>query len=210
MDNKLIAALAFAGGAAAGAAAAWKLLTAQIEAKYKAIAEEEIESVKETFSRLSRLKDEPSAIEVKPEQIDDGPKITLSNIKWTRVKPNLTEYVSIIRDNGYDSADEDNKKEKGKEDVERPYVISPDEYGEMQDYEAHTLTYYADGVLADEYDETVENAEMLIGEDSLNHFGDYEDDAVHVRNDMLRSDYEVLRDLRNYSDISFKPPHLVD
>lgn len=207
MNNKLVAAIAFVGGVAVGGVAAWKLLTSQIEAKYKAIAEEEIESVKETFSRL---RDKPSVIEVKPEQINDtDSKTTLGNLKWTREKPNITEYASIVHDLGYTSSEEDNK-EKGKEVVEQPYVISPDEYGEMHGYESHTLSYYADGVLADEYDEVVENAEVLIGVDSLDHFGDYEEDAVHVRNDALMSDYEILREPRNYSDITFKPPHLVD
>ena len=85
----------------------------------------------------------------------------------------------------------------------KPYVISPDEFGEMEDedYDKVSFTYYADGVLADEYDEIVENIDEIIGEESLTHFGEYEDDSVFVRNDKLKCDYEILLDQRNYSDI---------
>ena len=32
-------------------------------------------------------------------------------------------------------------------------------------------------------------------------FGEYEDDAVFVRNDAHKTDYEILYDPRNYSDV---------
>ena len=82
-----------------------------------------------------------------------------------------------------------------------PYVISPDEFGNEFDYEEVSLTYYADGVLTDDQDNIIEDVEGLVGLDSLNHFGEYEDDSVFVRNDALQTDYEILADLRNYSDV---------
>ena len=85
--------------------------------------------------------------------------------------------------------------------VHRPYVISPDEFGENDDYETQSLDYYADGVLAENMGNIVEDIESMVGRDSLNHFGEYEDDAVHVRNDAQQCDFEILRDLRNYSDV---------
>ena len=85
--------------------------------------------------------------------------------------------------------------------VHRPYVISPDDFGEHDDYETQSLDYYADGVLADNMGNVVEDIESMVGRDSLSHFGEYEDDAVHVRNDALQCDFEILRDLRDYSDV---------
>ena len=52
MSNKLFGVFMFIAGAAAGAAVAWKLT----KTKYEQIAEDEIDSVKEVFSR--RLKEE--------------------------------------------------------------------------------------------------------------------------------------------------------
>ena len=39
-----------------------------------------------------------------------------------------------------------------------------------------------------------------VGEDFADHFGEYEDDSVHIRNDVARCEYEILADLRSYSD----------
>ena len=88
------------------------------------------------------------------------------------------------------------------------YVISPDEFGELEDYTKVSLTYFADGVLADECGEIVDDVEEIIG-DGLDHFGEYEDDSVFVRSDAKRCDYEILKDLRDFSDFKKKnfPPN---
>ena len=82
-----------------------------------------------------------------------------------------------------------------------PYVISPDDFDDNDDYEVVSLVYYSDGVLADEDDNVIEDVEGMVGEDSLNHFGEYEDDSVFVRNDERKTDYEILLDSRNFADI---------
>ena len=81
-----------------------------------------------------------------------------------------------------------------------PYVISPDEFSENEDYETESLTYYSDGILADDRDNIID-IDMVVGRESLNHFGEYEDDSVFVRNEELKTDYEILLDTRRYSDI---------
>ena len=95
------------------------------------------------------------------------------------------------------------------DDVEEPYVISPEEFGEMYDYEKISLTYFADGVLADDADEAIEDVDEIVGSDALNHFGEYEDDSVYVRDDRKMVDYEILLDTRNYEDfIAKEKPYL--
>lgn len=37
--------------------------------------------------------------------------------------------------------------------MEKTYVISPEEFGEFDDYEQISLTYYADHILADDMDD---------------------------------------------------------
>ena len=81
-----------------------------------------------------------------------------------------------------------------------PYVIPPEEFGET-DYEIISLTYYADGILADDMDDIVDDVDDIVGADSLTHFGEYEEDSVFVRNDLREVDYEILRDPRKYSDV---------
>ena len=98
------------------------------------------------------------------------------------------------------------RKEEG---VERPYVIKPEEFGEFEEYETISLTYYADQVLADDNNEPVEDVEETVGFASLGHFGEYEDDSVFVRNDRLKCDYEILLDSRNYADVRKAMPRKI-
>lgn len=169
--------LIFAVGVGVGIGVSWKLL----RDKYEQIANEEIESVKEAFSE--RKKDtEKQIVEVK------------TIIKEQEVNKDLVDYSKLATR----YSDEPKKEEPEIVEEDAPYVISPDEYGEIYDYDQIELTYYADGVLTDDTDEVIDDVDDTVGLDSLNHFGDYEPDAVHVRNDERKCDYEILRDLRNY------------
>lgn len=208
MNSTLKDVLIFVLGAAAGSLATWKL----IEKKYKDIAQEEIDSVKDTFSKMKK-NEYPDKLEDYPdfEEFDDSDdsddveeepkpeqKIDRNN------KPDIVEYAKILSETGYTNYAErqDKKEKKGVEPVEdeRPYVISPDEFGEKDGYENVTLTYYADGVLTDYFDNVISNVDEVVGFDSLDHFGEYEDDVVFVRNEKMETDYEILRDLRDFNE----------
>lgn len=95
----------------------------------------------------------------------------------------------------------------GENTVKKPFIISPDEYGELDDYKLHSLVYYADDVLADDSGCCVDNRDELIGMNSLDHFGDYEEDSVFVRNPELKCDFEILMDLRTYDQAMQTPPY---
>lgn len=106
------------------------------------------------------------------------------------------KYANVLKGLGYaepDPSEFDDPK------YQVPYIITPDEFGEKDGYDIISLTYYHnDGVLADDMDERIDDYEDIIGKDALDHFGDYEDDSVFVRNDRLKADYEILLDDREY------------
>lgn len=185
-------AIAFVAGVTIGSLATWKF----VENKYKKIANEEIESVMEQFKtpRFDENKVEP-AEEEKP---------------WRATKPDIMEYAAKIKEAKYalDQFDENNKEEGGDESMEfdKIYVISPDEFDELDDHEIRSFTYYEDGILVDEDGFIIENVEEWVGKGSLDTFGEYEDDSVFVRNEELKMDIEILRDVRNYSDVHTMPP----
>lgn len=185
MNKGSIFVLAFSLGAAAGAVVSWKLL----KTKYEQIAHEEIDSVKEVFSERFREMGEKEECE---ESEENNISHSINN------KPDLFEYTSRIQKEGYAN----NNKEGDDNMEEKPYVISPDEF-DTNDYETESLTYYSDRVLTDDWDNVIDNDDIdeLIGLDSLNHFGEYEDDSVFVRNDLLKTDYEICKDLRKYSEV---------
>lgn len=209
MNSTLKGVLIFVLGAAAGSLATWKL----IEKKYKDIAQEEIDSVKDTFSKMKK-NEYPDKLEDYPdfEEFDDSDDSYDSDDEEPKSeqkidrnnKPDIVEYAKILSETGYTNyADRQDKKEKkGVEPVEyeRPYVISPDEFGEKDGYENVTLTYYADGVLTDYFDNVISNVDEVVGFDSLDHFGEYDEDAVFVRNEKMETDYEILRDLRDFNE----------
>lgn len=207
MNNKITSFMMFIFGAAIGSVATWQY----IKKKYEQIAQEEIDSVKETFSKL--------VVKSKDNESEENNN-TRTIVERAKDKPSVAEYAAWLRRRGYanysdtDSFSKDSNVSKEEVDEnminDKPYVISPDEFGEFYDYEKISLTYYADQVLADDDDELVEDIEETVGFESLNAFGEYEDDSVFVRNDRLKCDYEILLDQRKYSDVVKRRPHEVD
>ena len=204
MNNKITSFMMFIFGAAVCSVVTWQY----IKKKYERIAQEEIDSVKETFSKLKEVKSKDN----ESEKNNNARTI----VERAKDKPSIVEYAAWLRKQGYtnysDYSDTDASEEEADENMinDKPYVISPDEFGEFDDYDTISLTYYADQVLADEDDELVEDIEETVGFESLNTFGQYEDDSVFVRNDRLKCDYEILLDQRKYSDVIKRRPHEVD
>lgn len=190
MNNKVYVGIAFVIGAAAGSVASWFVL----KKKYERIAQEEIDSVKEVYSRVSRETADEKKTESSEETETSEEDEAVSEVETEITRLGYRDYSDISNTR--------NKKEVKKKMMGyTPSVITPEEFGDVDGYDTQTLTYYADGVLTDDADYPIEDIEETIGYESLNHFGEYEDECVHVRNDALRTDYEILYDPRNYSDV---------
>lgn len=172
----------FAMGAAVGALATNHFF----KTKYESLYQKDLESVKRAFSASQQS-----------EPVDGDTEGVIAN---EPTQEEVEAYNEIINTQGYSTIPSDSI---GKEvaGVKRPYVIPPVEFATEDDYDVAYLTYYADGVLTDAQDYPVENVDELVGLDSLNHFGEYEDDSVHVRNEAMRCDFEICRDLGKYSDV---------
>ena len=186
MNNSIKNVIVFLLGATIGSIVTWKL----VETKYKQLAQEEIDSVKNAFQ--DKEIDGPDSNDESEEE-EERPTFTASQ------KPDLDEYVSLLKRGGYVKTDEKR--------IDKPYVITPESYGEFDEYELISLTYYADKILADDGDELVEDIDNVVGFDSLTRFGEYAEDCVYVRNDRLKCDYEILMDLRTYVDVIKNLPY---
>ena len=46
--------------------------------------------------------------------------------------------------------------------------------------------------------------------DALDHFGEYEDDSVFVRNDRYKCNYEILKDVRTFEEAQRRALNLTD
>ena len=162
---------------------------------YKKIADEEIESVKATVNKKKQELTEEAIVK---KVIEDDEQFNID-------QESLKTIEKIIKDNGYRQEEDEItdaiiKSKRSEKDESGVYVISPEEFGDCG-YELMDLTYYADGVLADDEDEMVDNPTDLVGRKALNSFGEYEDGVVHVRSDRRKCDYEITTDPRNWKDI---------
>lgn len=192
----------FMAGATVGAAGAWLYL----KRYYEQIAQEEIDSVKAAFAERK----EPNANNKSEEDLE----INKKKADMAKLKPDLVDYAAKLQEQGYTNysakSEKNNKEEENLPVSEKTYTISPEEYGEFDDYSKLSLTYYSDETLADDEDEVIDNIDETVGSDFAEHFGDYEDDSVFIRNDRLKCDYEILRDNRSYTDVTGVDPEQED
>lgn len=217
MNKKLFGVIMFAVGAAIGSAVTWKV----VKTKYEQIADEEIDSVRDEYISLmekmkKQLKENATYEDPQDadEEEDDEYYPDDDERDFTEQEREQIEYYKMTsRYRTSDGIEEDDNEEggKGNEDevpyINGPYVISPDEFSSSPPgYFAQPLDYFADGVLADSWGVKVD-IEETIGEEALEHFGDYVDDVVHVRNERKEIDYEVTRDPRTYDDMLATNPN---
>ena len=206
--NMLAKAFIFVAGATIGSVVTWKVL----KNKYEQITQEEIKSVKEEYSRLTKLmRMEIDACHRVTEahtedEVTDNDDSIDNNYDFSEPENNQVEYHKLTS-KYRGTPDESENNEEGDEIrdddlpfINGPYVISPDEFASSPPgYSACPIDYYKDGILADGWGVKL-NIEETIGEDAINHFGDYVDDVVHVRNERTQIDYEVTRDPRTYKE----------
>ena len=168
---------------AVGGAVGFAAANKLMKDKYEQLVQDEIDSVKAAFRKEHPL----------PEK-KERPKPT------EKERKTYSEYTANL---GY-------TEEKKLAPIQEPHIISPEEFGDQDEYDEISLTYYADGTVTDDNDRAMseDEVEETIGKESLTHFGEYEDDSVFVRNDRLKADYEVLMDQRSYADVLREKPYL--
>lgn len=205
MNCKFINVLMFAAGATIGSAVTWKV----VKTRYERIAQEEIDSTERAYADLFAKLNEPNEGDTEPAECD-------GQINWSELEdleegeddeedePSGNEYANVI--NNYTN------EKGGSETVSKlPYTISPYEYGEIDEYHQIELTYYeGDDVLEDDEGNIVTDREELVGPSALYTFGEYEEDAVFVRNEHLCTDFQILKDYRSYTEARSIGPKQVD
>ena len=83
---------------------------------------------------------------------------------------------------------------------DKPFVIEADRVGEYISYDLISLIYFSDGVLTDDWETPVENPDNTVGTEYEGYFESGED-VVYVRNDKLKCEFEITRDLRTYEEV---------
>ena len=188
--------LIFAAGLAVGAVAGAVIVKNKVLADAKA----EIDEVREYYRESRGQKDEyveevkeveKKEYELKDILIKDEPKTEKEHTNYSQI---TKMYMS--------------KDEFQTPMYDDPFVIDPSEFGENPEYDTETLTYFADGVLVDDVDDVIEEPDIVVGLENLKIFEEFGATTVYVRNDIYKTDYEIIRDDWNYSDLKepVEPP----
>lgn len=135
------------------------------------------------------LFDDPEPIEEEQpdlkKKITREPKEEATNEKL-KSENGITEYSKAVKQYTAD-----------KEDEKGPYIISREEFNDGTMPCHVTYSYFEDGILTDEYNDIVEDADEALGEEFVKHF---DEDLVYVRNEKRKCDYEILREGFTYHE----------
>lgn len=193
-----------------------------LEEHYSALAQQEIDSVKEALGRHRHSEPSKPEVDELPVKV---PKSTLygsdSNDyvraktayhKLAKEKEGIGSYMiqgmeEGMRDEEYeDESDPAIEAEIDSSDMIEvetniPYVISVDEFTDTNvHYDKLTLFYYInDEVLTDDNEEIIANPFDVIGGEAISALATVE--AVYVRNEPIATDYEVVRLTSSYKQL---------
>lgn len=179
--------LIFAAGLAVGAVAGAVMVKNKVLADAKA----EIEEVRDYY-RSQRGEVIREEVEEVKEMVEETIDRVQDMIKENNSKKEYVNYNKLV--NNYNPS-------KNVVEYDDPFIIDPSEFGENVDYDTMTLTYFADGVLVDDVDDIVEEPDIVVGLENLKVFEEFGASSVYVRNDIYKTDYEIIRDDWNYSDL---------
>lgn len=181
MKNVLI----FIAGTAIGSLVTWSLL----KSKYEKRIQDEVDELKGFYKN-------------KYEGPQQGSDDTCSEPEETEEKEEKTVSYNEIVSN-YTNEEPETTSDK-------PYIIDVDIFGEEDGYEVITLTLYSDGFLADDDDRLIKDIENTVGNEAIKYFDKYDEDSVYVRNDRLKTDFEILSSQIAYSEVLNRKPYLME
>ena len=189
--------LIFAAGLAVGAVAGAVIVKNKVLADAKA----EIDEVREYYRESRGVKEVEEFKEKVEETIDHIQDLIEEHETKPKTEKEHTNYSQITKmymsNDKYNQAMDDD-----------PFVIDPAEFGENPEYDTETLTYFAEGGLGDDVEVVSEEPDIVVGLENLKVFEEFGATTVYVRNDIYKTDYEIIRDDWNYSDLKepVEPP----
>lgn len=168
-----------------------------VKKHYEKIAQEEIDSVKEYYSRSKQFtseEEEEKDIPEIEEFVSEPPKVEESI--------NYSEYAAKrigdkLRENIEKGRNEEHmvKYEHPTDEDTVPYIIDDKTVGNVSFYARATLLYYMgnDTLVDEESDEPVDDIQGTIGKDNLEILKSIPETTIYVRNVGYGIDYEVIK-----------------
>lgn len=193
--NKL---LIFLGGAAVGGLTAtiyFKRKIDSLEEEYQKIATDAYNKYVGEFNSAAKNVDE-FAVNYPTEDVQITSNIANRGyVSGIDVGNDEDEYTEIVKEYN-------NQEENETEDNIMPYIITPEEYGDDDDYDTKVLTAFTDKVVLDE-DNCMADIEYF--GDAINkkiYSKKNKDTSIFVRDENEKVDYEIIKENISYEDYS--------
>lgn len=188
-------------GLVLGGATGYLVTKKLLDAKFETELHIQIQDVKDHYKLVRKEGEFASPLTVKSsKEAEVDYNNVLEGLEYIDVEEGETETVVEVVEE-----DEDDEEEVVVRNPNEPYIISIKEFMQDRDeYDKVTVSYFEDDdVLCDEREEVIPNVEATVGSDALTKFGELSEDSkiVYVRNERIKTDFEVLRDPGSYSEI---------
>lgn len=214
MNNVVSGLIGFIAGAAAGAGTTYLVMKDKMDAEIEEVREIYRQKIEEDIDgSLDEWKNSVEEYQTSAPSEKPAPALITKNLFEEHKSQANGDYVDY-GNHVQEDTDEEEQNEIDPEyaveqtiiDDPQTYIISPAEFGEHDDFDTVSLTWYADQILADDMDpkHPIEDVEEYFPFEFLSTFGEYEEDAIHVRNERLKTDYEILRDNSEWKDLYAK------
>lgn len=192
MNESLIRGSIFAVGVAIGAVGAG----VYFNKKYQKLADEEIASVKKTYSNKKHK--EKKELEDGEDNFGDD---CSSREAYIHTIEGGVPYKQFYGRNKEDDAYLDDVRSVFPVE-EEPFEIGSDDYTDDTEYFKQTLNYYTeDGVLIYEESEEIAEDEKTVGIQNLDDFCRVPDQTAYFRDPKLKIDYEVIKVYGSYHEL---------
>lgn len=209
MDRTYLILGASALGLAGGFAGGYIFAKKKLDAEYNERLDAEIARTREFYKRTYKADDYETPESAAEILLDDAAEALRSYQGVTTIDDVEMEvgdtviFDEPVEKNIFENGDQ-LQIDKSDRSPEKPYVVDLDEYmGNPNEHDQISLTYYAgDNVLATDDDEVVDNVNSIVGRMNLNMFGASDPEEPHVvliRNEKLRTDYEITHSDGKYA-----------
>lgn len=213
MNQSLKVAGAATLGVGIGVLVGYKFAEKRLGERFEQRLEDETADMREFYTNVRQKYNTPEEAAAALIPMEEG------IIEDPRAKTQKVQYHKIVKKEKYDGDGLDEFTQEGVESCEietvhknvfdeqpsdGPRIITQDQFmANDTGYEQATLTFYAKGgVLTDQRDDVIDNSEDVVGKLAVHHFGEGSSDpnVVHVRNDKIKMEFEILRSERSYEE----------
>lgn len=218
--------IAVVAGLSVGASIGYFVAEKRLKTKYEAMAEDEINVMREHYQmqNLDKFSASARARERKPvpteEELNKAYSDSILQQKLAPSEETIEKVREIINYSAYAERKEPEEVKTPNdprpapvdvaspqylpedEGINKPYIITVDMYmANDEAYDQISLTYYSgDKVLVNDADAIVDDVDQAVGASNLDKFGEESGDpyTVYVRNDKRQADFEIVLDDRRF------------